>query len=306
MELYLSVGFATYEIVGGGYTGEVLLKTLLNALDKAGRGENSKPIHVTEADLQQTEKENWVRQCIERVIDYTGFELYLQPIVDAASGRILGAEALSRIRDVEGNIIPPGIFIPIAENSGRINELGELVFEHTCKFIKESNFEKAGFDWINVNLSPAQFIRTDLAERYSAIVEKYGIDPARVHLEITEQAMIDDSFLQRQLRDMGEKGFVFVLDDYGTGYSNLSRLKKCPFASVKLDMSIVWDFCKEQDAILPNMIKALKHMGFSITAEGIEDEDMERIMKRIGCDYLQGYHFSKPVPAKEFAERYFT
>ena len=104
---------------------------------------------------------------------------------------------------------------------------------------------------------------------------------------------------------MGEKGFVFVLDDYGTGYSNLSRLKKCPFASVKLDMSIVWDFCKEQDAILPNMIKALKHMGFTITAEGIEDEDMERIMKRIGCDYLQGYHYSKPVPAKEFAERYF-
>ena len=305
VELYLSVGYVTYEAVNGGYSGEVLLKTMLKALDKAGRAETTEQLQVNETNLQQTEKEDRVRQCIERVIDYTGFELYLQPIIDATTGRTLGAEALSRIRDTEGNIIPPGIFIPIAETSGRINELGELVFEHTCKFIKENDLQKAGFDWINVNLSPAQFLRTDLADRYSAIVEKYGINPSLVHLEITEQATIDDGFLQRQLREMGEKGFVFVLDDYGTGYSNLSRLKKCPFASVKLDMSIVWDFCKEQDAILPNMIKALKHMGFAITAEGIEDEDMERSMKRIGCDYLQGYHYSKPVPAKEFAERYF-
>ena len=103
---------------------------------------------------------------------------------------------------------------------------------------------------------------------------------------------------------MTKKGFKFVLDDYGTGYSNLSRLKKCPFTTIKLDMSIVWDYCKEPDEILPNMIQAFKHMGFAITAEGIEDTNMENTMKNIGCDLLQGYYYSKPVPAAEFAKEY--
>lgn len=103
---------------------------------------------------------------------------------------------------------------------------------------------------------------------------------------------------------MTDKGFKFALDDYGTGYSNLARVKRCSFENVKLDMSIVWDYCKEPDAILPNMIQAFKHMGFSVTAEGIEDEDMEETMKKAGCDFLQGYHYSKPVPAKEFAEKF--
>ena len=161
-----------------------------------------------------------------------------------------------------------------------------------------------GIEWINVNLSPAQFIRSDLAERYAAIAEKYGIDPGSVHLEITEGAMVDDIFLQKQINAMTEKGFKFVLDDYGTGYSNLSRLNKCPFINVKLDMSIVWGFCKEPDAILPGMIEAFRHMGFGITAEGIENADMAGIMTQIGCDLLQGYHYSKPLPAAEFAEKY--
>ena len=116
--------------------------------------------------------------------------------------------------------------------------------------------------------------------------------------------MIDDNFLLKQIGAVEEKGFKVVLDDYGTGYSNLARLKKCPFINVKLDMSIVWDFCKEPDAILPNMIQAFKHMGFRITAEGIEDEGMVSTMTGIGCDLLQGYHYSKPISAEEFAEKY--
>ena len=136
------------------------------------------------------------------------------------------------------------------------------------------------------------------------IANEYGIDPGSVHLEMTEGSMVDDVFLQKRIRAMTEKGFKFVLDDYGTGYSNLSRLKSCPFINVKLDMSIVWDYCNEPDAILPNMIEAFKHMGFYITAEGIENADMAATMKDTGCDLLQGYHYSKPVPAAEFAAKY--
>jgi EAL domain-containing protein (putative c-di-GMP-specific phosphodiesterase class I) len=116
--------------------------------------------------------------------------------------------------------------------------------------------------------------------------------------------MIDDGFLKRQIQAMKGKGFMFVLDDYGTGYSNLSRLKNCPFINVKLDMSLVWDYIKSPDKILPSMIEAFRHMGFSITAEGIEDETMAATMTDIGCDYLQGYHFSKPLPIDEFVVKY--
>lgn len=303
-ELYLTAGFVNYAMPEGTYATEILTTTMINALDEAGTTETDEPIVVVETDLQKTGKEKYIRQSIENAIDGDGFELYLQPIVDAVSGKITGAEALSRIKDGEGKIIPPGLFIPVAEANGRINKLGEIVFDRTCKFIADKGLESMGIEWINVNLSPSQFVRTDLAERYSDIAQKYGIDPGKVHLEITEGSMIDDNFLQKQIAAMGEKGFKFVLDDYGTGYSNLARLKKCPFINVKLDMSIVWDFCKEPDAILPNMIQAFKHMGFRITAEGIEDEGMVSAMTDIGCDLLQGYHYSKPISAEEFAEKY--
>ena len=300
-ELYLSAGFATFDSIDGNFSSEILLSTMLKALESVGGAELEEPLNVTEDDIKHTETERGIRQCIENALDGDGFELYLQPIIDAKTGKITGAEALSRIRDADGNIIPPGLFIPVAEKSGRINKLGELVFDRTCNYIKENPLEKMGIEWINVNLSPLQFLCTDLDERYSSIIEKYGIDPNTVHLEITEEAMIDGRFLQKQIKAMGEKGFLFVLDDYGTGYSNLSRLKKCPFINVKLDMSIVWDYCREPDDILPNMIQAFKNMGFSITAEGIEDEDMVNTMKNIGCDLLQGYYYSKPVPASELA-----
>ena len=164
--------------------------------------------------------------------------------------------------------------------------------------------EKAGLSWINVNLSPVQFLKTDLADRYAAIAKKHGVDPALIHLEITEESMIDEAFLNRQMNSMREKGFKFVLDDYGTGYSNAVRLKKCPFINVKLDMSLVWDYCKEPDEILPNLIVTFKRMGFGITAEGIEDEKMADMMKSVGCDNLQGYYYSKPLPMNEFLSKY--
>ena len=304
VELYLSVSFVTFEMLKGKYPTDILIGTMVKALDKAGQDESDEPVYVTESDVEKVGKEKYIRESIENAIDGNGFELYLQPIVDAVSGKIIGAEALSRIKDLEGKIIPPGLFIPVAESSGRINALGEIVFDRTCKFIAEKGLESMGIEWINVNLSPSQFLRTDLAERYSSIADKYGIDPGKVHLEITEGAMIDDNFLQRQITAMMEKGFKFVLDDYGTGYSNLARLKKCPFINIKLDMSIVWDFCKEPDAILPNMIQAFKHMGFRITAEGIEDDNMVHAMTDIGCDLLQGYHYSKPISAEDFAQKY--
>ncbi len=304
MEVYLSAGFAEFEPLPEGYAAESIQRTATKALESISLKEDDGILKVTEEDIIKTEAERKVRHCLETALEGEGFELFLQPIVDAGTGKLKGAEALSRIRDEEGRIMPPGIFLPVAESSGRIHKLGELVFERTCRFIKEEDIEGMGVDFVNVNLSPSQFIRTDLAERYLAIAGKYGIDPSQIHLEITESSMIDDCFLQKQVGALRERGFEFVLDDYGTGYSNLARLKKCPFINIKLDMSIVRDYCREPDEILPNMVDAFKHMGFRVTAEGIEDEKMEKTMRDTGCDLFQGYHYSKPVPEAEFIRKY--
>jgi EAL domain-containing protein (putative c-di-GMP-specific phosphodiesterase class I) len=200
--------------------------------------------------------------------------------------------------------VPPKAFIGIAERNGKIIEMGEQVFEKTCRFIHEHDLISSGIEWINVNLSPIQFLRDDLADRFAEIARKYNVDPGIVHLEITEESMIDDIFLQKQMAAMTEKGFKFALDDYGTGYSNLNRLKRCPFSNIKLDMSVVWDYCRAPDEILPTMIKAFKQMNFEITAEGIENEQMAEAMKGIGCDYLQGYYYSKPLPMMDYAVKY--
>ncbi|MBQ7614167.1 MAG: EAL domain-containing protein [Butyrivibrio sp.] len=304
LELYLEIGIVTLDLNTRVESADSLLNSLLLALDKADNLGSSETVVLSSAELKSDEKETALKRYLEKAVDENKVEVFLQPIVNARTNKIVGAEALSRIRDAEGELIPPGAFIPIAEKNGRINIVGEQVFEKTCRFIKDNDLKSAGIFWVNVNLSPMQFMKVDLAERYSSILEKYGVEPGMVHLEITEESMIDEVLMNRQIQAMGGKGFMFVLDDYGTGYSNLTRLKKCPFINVKLDMSIVWDYYNDPDEILPNMIEAFKHMKSSITAEGIEDEKMAEVMEKIGCDYLQGYHFSKPLPMEEFKAKY--
>ena len=125
-------------------------------------------------------------------------------------------------------------------------------------------------------------------------------------MEITEEALIDEQLIDKQISLLTTNGFKFVLDDYGTGYSNISRLRKTPFINIKLDMSIVWDYCKNPDYLLPSEISAFRKSGFEITAEGIENEEMAKTMYELGCTYLQGYYFSKPLPLDEFLAKYGT
>ena len=180
------------------------------------------------------------------------------------------------------------------------------MFESACAFFQNhrTEIEAMGLKWINVNLSPLQFLRSDLSSRFAALLEKYDVSADKIHLEITEEAMIDYALLQKQIQSMKRTGFDFVLDDFGSGYSNVTRLKQYPFVNIKLDMEVVWDYFKNRDQILPALIKAFKHMGFSVTAEGIENRDMAQEMRTLGCDYLQGFYFSRPLPAAAFLQKY--
>ncbi len=303
-ELYLDACYALLDCNKNYKSVDEVFNTLNLLLEKTESIGDDYNIVSDEGTLQDYEERLEVKKALEYAVDNDRVEVFLQPLLNAATRQVVGAEALSRIRDIDGKIIPPGEFIPIAEMNGRINQLGEQVFEKVCKFIASNDLEKLGLEFINVNLSPIQFMRSDLVDRFSSIIRKYEVDPNLIHLEITEVFIMDEFLMEKQIQIMQKSGFKFVLDDYGKGYSNISRMKRSPFINIKLDMEVVWDYCKEPDAILPMMIKAFKAMDFGITAEGIETEKMAEEMTSMGVDYLQGMLFSPPIPEDEFVKKY--
>ena len=303
VDVYLEISISQLDPVVFSYERDTVLTTLITTLNEIASKEKT----VTQINSDSIKKiivDKKVKRTIETAVETNSVELFLQPLVDSKSHKLIAAEALARLRDSHGNIISPTSFIPIAERNGRINALGEQIFTKTCKFIAEHDLEELGLEWINVNLSPIQFLRPDLAKRFSSIMNDYNIPPEKIHLEITEEAMIDFDLLNKQMQIMTEAGFLFVLDDYGRGYSNVARMKKCPFTNIKLDMEFVWDYFKEKDKILPTLVQTIKQMGFTVTAEGIEDYDMAEAMKEVGCDYLQGFHFSRPLSVEDFLTKY--
>ncbi len=304
IELYLKEGFAFLDIGRSVDSMDTLLNAMMMAFDKAEKLESSDCFRMSDEQLKSVGETVEVKKSLERAVEEDRVEVFLQPIIEVSTDVAVGAEALCRIRDDSGKLIPPGKFIPIAEAGGKINQLGEQVFVKTCKFIRDNDLEKMGIKWINVNLSPVQFMKNDLADRYYSIAREYGVDPKTIRLEITEESLIDEGFLKKQVHAMQDKGFVFVLDDYGVGYSNLTRLKKISFVNVKLDMSVVRDYCKDPDEIIPGMVQAFKNMKFSVTAEGIEDKEMAEGMKNAGVNYFQGFYYSRPLPMDEFLNMY--
>ena len=304
MELYLNVGFIYTDLKGSVESSDVLISTLLTAFSEVDKSAKTECRIISKEDFVSNVNETNVKKYLEKAVEDDDIEVFLQPLIDSNTYEMVGAEALCRIRDDEGNIIPPGVFIPIAEENGKINDLGEQVFRKTCEFISKNDMEMLGISWINVNLSPQQFMKTDLPEIYAEIAKEYNVDPSMVHLEITEEFLSDENLMSNQVKAMQDLGFMFVLDDYGTGYSNVSRLKNIRFVNIKFDMSIVWEYYKDPDVIFPSMVTAFKNMNFGVTAEGIEDKNMADAMKDLGLDYLQGYYFSKPLSMDAFIRKY--
>lgn len=224
----------------------------------------------------------------------------MQPIVDAQTGQIVAAEALSRIRDKKLGLIPPAEFIALAEQNGMIGILSEQILANVCSYYADRGLFQKGVKWINVNLSPIQCLDTDLAEVISNIVDSYRIPHSCIHLEITEEAMVDEILLKKQMDALVSKGFVFALDDYGNGFSNIIRVKNLPFSNIKIDKQVVRDHFQNPDNILPATVKMFTERGQTVTAEGVETEEMAELLRDMGCTHLQGFFYSTPLPIEEF------
>lgn len=297
--LSLDVSFVEMDSEEMDYTPDRIIVVLLIALEEAAQSSVTSDKDKS-ANLQVIREQLVVKHALDTALENDSVEIYLQPLVDSSTGSIVAAEALARIKDPEHGIISPVDFIPVAEKNSQINQLGEQVFRKVCLLFRDHDLESLGLTRINVNLSPYQLGQRDLALRYGRILEDSGVLPALIPLEITEQTLVDSALLQEQLHRLRQAGFSFVLDDYGSGYSNLLRLRQYPFRSLKIDMEVVWEYCRMPFPLLPAFIDTLKDMDIKVTAEGIEDENMVRIMTDLGCDYLQGYYYSKPLPAEEF------
>lgn len=230
-------------------------------------------------------------------------EVFYQPIYSVKGKAFSTAEALVRIRDAKGDVIPPGRFIEVAEKRGLIIKLGERVFESVCKFIMDENPLQYGIEYIEVNLSIVQCGYEKLADDFIRIMEKYKIDPKHIVLEITESASIKrKKILLENMRKLKEKGVRFALDDFGTGQSNLNYIVEMPVDVVKFDSTMTNAYFEDDKAkyVMDAAMQMIQGMDLEIVSEGIEQHDQYHEMKRLGIDYVQGFYFSKPVGAEEF------
>lgn len=303
-ELHLNVRFAHVSSDSSLLTAEQVADNLLLALmdEEARYAGNNLFIDIDQS--QDIERDIMVKRMLDNYVESNSVEVYFQPIVDANSGKPVAAEALARIYDNQGEQIPASEFIPIAERNGMISRLGDQVMERVCVFLSEYADRLPQIQWVNVNLSPIQCMDRGLCERFLSILGKYRIPTRLIRLEITEESLIDHKVLTEQMDKLSKNGFQFSLDDFGSGFANLTRVKQFPFSNVKLDMKIVWLHCEDPDQVLPSFVMALKEKDYSITAEGIETERMAEMMRNIGCDYFQGYHYARPLPAEAFVQLY--
>lgn len=260
-------------------------------------------IHGDNFGIDQLQRYHQVEEAIERALVEREFKVFYQPIISTQTRKIVSAEALIRLNDRILGFISPEEFIPISESNGRIIEISDYVLDSVFRFVHENDLEKMGLEFIEVNLSMIQCMDKKMPEKLQYFLEKYDVNPKFINLEITETATnYDEERLRQQLYDIKKLGFTFSLDDYGTGYSNLVRVLEYPVDVIKLDKSIVWSAFHVHDnyITLKNLIAMFHDVRRKIVAEGVESEEQMQALKDLGCDYLQGYYYSKPVVMEEF------
>ncbi|MBR1478601.1 MAG: EAL domain-containing protein [Lachnospiraceae bacterium] len=236
-----------------------------------------------------------IESILRRAIANREFQVYYQPIWERKSGRFHSAEALIRLKTAEFGFISPEEFIPIAEESGQIVEIGAFVFDEVCRFYKSHELEKLGVDYVEVNLSTVQCMDPELVQSFKETLRKYQILPERMNLEITESAAADNRrILKDNVNVLNGLGFSFSLDDYGTGYSNFSYMFDLPFSIIKLDKSILWralhptkgEGSKSSGILLSNTIRMMKEMGYHVLVEGVETAEQKLLLEKLSCDYF--------------------
>jgi EAL domain-containing protein (putative c-di-GMP-specific phosphodiesterase class I) len=294
-----SIGIATTR--DGERTPMALLRNADAAMYRAKADGRNRHVVFTSALHEDALNRLQLAADLRSAIDDGEFELHYQPVSSLTSGRVETVEALVRWRRSADNLVSPDEFIPVAEEIGLMGPIGRWVLREACRQRVEWGIQGQCADdfAISVNLSPKQFTDATLVADVSGILAEANLSPSLLILEITETAIIRDVNASRTvLSELRRMGVRVALDDFGTGYSSLSHLSDLPIDTIKIDRSFVGEMCvRSQDALIIEAVIALAHsLGIMTIAEGVETTDQLEALRQRGCDSIQGYLLSRPVP----------
>ncbi len=299
-----SIGMSMYS--SDGMTQEELIQKAYIALSRAKKSGKNNSKFFDESLDQNISRETIIEHHLRHAVGRDELELYIQPKVNTNTKVLEGGEVLLRWKHPKYGYISPVEFIPIAEESGVIIQIGEWVFEEVCKLLVK--WEKANFPIgrLAINLSARQFQDDEVIERMETILQKYEVNREMLEIELTESIAIKDPVLvQEKLQLLRELGIRISIDDFGTGYSSLSYLKDYPIDALKIDKSFVDEIALHGDAPIVRAIVAMaKGLKLSVVAEGVETEAQIQFLNELGCDLVQGYYISKPLSIHDFEQRY--
>ena len=291
-----------YEITDCSITVEQMCDRAFLAADSI-KGQYNKIYAIYDDELRsKILREKAITDAMETALTEKQFAVFFQPKYSLKNKCMVGAEALVRWRHPELGLISPGEFIPLFEKNGFISKLDRYVWEQVCAYLRDWNEKGHQIPVISVNVSRADIYQLDLEKTLLEITHKYGIDPAYLHLEITESAYAENPIqIISTVKKLRKLGFIVELDDFGSGYSSLNMLSRIKLDILKLDMKFIQnEIAKPEQSILNYIISMAHRIHLSVVAEGVETRDqMEKLMS-MGCDYAQGYYFAKPMPIVEF------
>lgn len=254
-------------------------------------------------------EEQEITASMQKALENGQFQIYLQPIYSLSTEKPVSAEALVRWIHPEKGIIPPDRFIPLFEHNGFISKLDSCVWELVFQYL--ADLKKRGYPEfpVSANMSRINLYKTDLCDQMVALSEKYGVDPSVFRIEITESAYMDNpDQLLEIIRKFNAAGFSVLMDDFGSGYSSLSMLRDIPVSALKIDMGFVRDvgLSERSNSVVNSIIRMAKWLEMTIVAEGVETQAQLDYLRSIGCDRVQGYYFSRPLPIGQFNDLLFT
>ena len=253
---------------------------------------------------------NYIKAYVETAIEQDEFVVYLQPKFDITKEKIKGAEALIRWNYKGKEFLPPYRFIPFFEKDGSIGKIDDLVLTKVCAALAKWKNEEKPLYPVSVNLSRSRLDDEKLIDNLVSIVDHYGVDHKLIDFELTESATYDNTeHMLSVLEELRGRGFKISMDDFGTGYSSLSLLTRMPIDTLKIDKSFVDNIATEKERkediiVIRHIINLAKELGFVCLAEGAESKNQVDRLRDLGCEIIQGYYYSKPIPLSEYEEKY--
>lgn len=302
----IKINFGVYNVDDISINVSDMCDYVLLAIDNAKSNKETKIIYYDESFRNKIIREQMITNIAEDSLNENQFKVYLQPKYDIATNTIMGAEALVRWIHPTLGFMSPGEFIPIFEKNGFITKLDIYIWERVCYLLGRWKKIFGKCLPVSVNVSRIDVYRKDLPNIFLDMIERYGVEPQSLHIEITETAYVENAErLIETVKKLKEHGFVIEMDDFGSGYSSLSTLNEIPFDIIKIDMKFIQSntIFTNSHNILGTIINLAKWMNALVICEGVETEKQLEYLRKLNCNFVQGYYYCKPIPEDEFEQK---